>query len=438
MFHRRVAVIGAGYVGLTTSACLASLGHHVICADINATKVKRLREGELSIVEPGLPELVHEGLGADRLTFVVGAAAAVAGPVDVALLCLPTPMADGRAADTSAIESVVGEIGALLPPGCVVAIKSTVPVGTAARVAGLLNRDDLAVVSNPEFLREGTAVADFLHPDRVVIGAEHVDAAAKVAVLYAALGVPNVITDPASAELVKYAANCFLTMKLSYVNAIAELCERMGANIEDVTMGMGLDQRIGQAFLRPGPGYGGSCLPKDINALMRVSASAGFDFPLLRATIDINRRHQELIVAKVRRAAGGSLRGARIGLLGLSFKAGTDDLRDSPALAIAALLQAAGAELTGYDPALTRPWPDLDGVVRITEDAYHAAAGAVVLVLLTDWPEFRALDWPRLAGVMRGRALVDTRNHLDPQILWHAGIHWRGTGVPALHTEPPL
>jgi UDPglucose 6-dehydrogenase len=266
MFVRRIAVIGTGYVGLTTGACLASLGHHVVCADLDARKIAMLREGVVSILEPGLGELVAEGIAAGRLKFVVGARDAITpvGPpdpndqVEVVFLCLPTPMGKGGAADLAAVEAVTHEIRDLLPPGCVVVNKSTVPVGTAARTTQLLGRRDVAVVSNPEFLREGSAVHDFLNPDRIVVGCDQQDAAERVAALYSRLGTPTLLTDAASSELVKYAANCFLAMKLSYVNALAELCERLDANVHDVTEGMGYDRRTGQAFLQPGPGRGGS------------------------------------------------------------------------------------------------------------------------------------------------------------------------------------
>jgi UDPglucose 6-dehydrogenase len=304
MFVRRIAVIGSGYVGLTTGACLASLGHRVICADVDQGKVARLSAGEVSILEPGLPELVAEGLAAGRLQFVVGAAAAVE-EAEVVFLCVPTPMGNGGGADLSAVEAVITEVRALLPTGCVVVNKSTVPVGTAARTAQLLGRPDVAVVSNPEFLREGSAVHDFLNPDRIVVGCDAQDAAERVAALYARLGAPTVLTDAASAEMVKYAANCFLAMKLSYVNAIAELCERSGADVLDVTEGIGYDRRIGQAFLQAGPGWGGSCLPKDTHALLQVCAAVNFDFPLLQASLDTNTRQQHRMVDKVRDAVGG-------------------------------------------------------------------------------------------------------------------------------------
>ncbi len=427
MFVRRIAVVGSGYVGLTTGACLASLGHRVVCADVDADKVARLSAGEVSILEPGLPELVSQGLAAGRLEFVMGAAAAVS-EAEVVFLCVPTPMGSGGAADLSAVEAVAAEIRLLLPAGCVVVNKSTVPVGTAARTARLLDRPDVAVVSNPEFLREGSAVQDFLNPDRIVVGCDAQDAAERVAALYARLGAPTVLTDAASAEMVKYAANCFLAMKLSYVNAIAELCERSGADVLDVTEGIGYDRRIGQAFLQPGPGWGGSCLPKDTHALLQVCVAADFDFPLLQASLDTNTRQQHRMVEKVRDAAGGSLAGQRIGLLGLTFKAGTDDLRDSPALTVAALLAAEGADLIGYDPGVPAAVPGMTDDLQITDDPLKVASGAAALVLLTEWPEFRLLDWGQLAELVQRRIVVDTRNLLDADVLRRVGFEVHGIG----------
>jgi UDPglucose 6-dehydrogenase len=426
LFVRRIAVIGTGYVGLTTGACLASLGHHVVCADVDVDKIKRLDRGEVDILEPGLAELVTGELAAGRLSFVVGAAAAVTG-AEVIFLCVPTPMG---VADLTVVESVLEDVRELLAPGTVVVNKSTVPVGTAERTRELLGRADVAVVSNPEFLREGSAVADFLNQDRIVVGAASQDAAERVAALYARLGAPTVLTDAASAELVKYAANCFLAMKLSYVNAIAELCDRLGANVAGVTEGMGYDRRIGQAFLTPGPGWGGSCLPKDTSAMLQLADAADFEFRLIRATIDTNTRQRQRMVEKVRLAVtgrrGGSLSRVRLGLLGLTFKAGTDDLRDSPSLAVAALLRQAGAVLAGYDPALGLAC-ELDGI-RLVSDPYQAAHDAEALVVLTEWPEFRALDWSRMAELTTSPIVVDTRNLLDPDVLRRNGFSWIGLG----------
>ena len=308
--------------------------------------------------------------------------------------------------------------------------KSTVPVGTARRIARSLGRDDVGVVSNPEFLREGCTVADFMHPDRIVIGCDRPSLAKEVAALYAPLGAPAVLIDAASAELAKYAANCFLAVKLSYVNAIAELCERLDADISEVAEVLGYDSRIGQDYLSPGPGWGGSCLPKDTKALVQMADAAGLRFGLLRAAIQGNMRQERRMTEKVRSAVtgepGGSVSGKRIGLLGLTFKAGTNDLRESPALAVAARLHRAGAELAGCDPAVP---PDQDlGAIRVVADAYAAAADADAIVVLTEWTQFCTLDWMKVAKVMRTPVVVDTRNLLDAEVLRRSGLVYTGLG----------
>jgi UDPglucose 6-dehydrogenase len=438
-FARRIAVVGTGYVGLTTGACLASLGHRVLCADVDGAKVERLRSGRIDIREPGLPEMVGETMAAGRLSFVLGARAALAAferdgaPVEVLFICVPTPMGIGGIADLAAVEAVVEEVRDVLPPGAIVVNKSTVPVGTAERTAELLDRPDVAVVSNPEFLREGSGVGDFLHPDRIIVGSDAQDAAERVAALYARLGAPTVLTDWASAEMIKYAANCFIATKLSYVNAIAELCERLGADVMDVTEGLGYDKRIGQSYLSPGPGWGGSCLPKDTSALLQLSDSVDFEFRLLRAAIETNTRQSRRIVEKICSAVTGKRTGSlsrkRIALLGIAFKAGTSDLRDSPALAVAALLRQAGADLQAFDPAIAAADSPLDGeLLTVVDDPYVAAKDADALVILTEWPEFRALDWPRLAAAARSPLVVDTRNLVDPDVLRRAGFSWVGVG----------
>lgn len=433
-------MIGTGYVGLTTGACLASLGHEVVCADADPHKVGRLRAAQVDILEPGLPEAVRDGLDAGRLEFTGDTAAAVA-EADVVFLCLPTPMGAGGAADLAAVEAVAAQIREVLRPGCVVVNKSTVPVGTCERVAALLGRTDVTVVSNPEFLREGRAVHDFLHPDRVVIGAADPDAARRVAALYAELDAPLVLTDPASAELTKYAANFFLAMKLSFANNLATLCERFGADIADVTEGIGRDPRIGSAFLRPGPGWGGSCLPKDTHALLTMCDLSGVDFPLLSATIETNVAHQRQLVERVAAACGrggdGSLHGVRLTLYGITFKAGTSDLRDSPALAVARLLRERGAELTAYDPALREQRPDLSDLVELVDDPVRAAEGAAACLVLTEWPQLRDLDWAAIAARMAGHEVHDFRNLLDPDLLARAGLSWQGIGRPASAVRVP-
>jgi UDPglucose 6-dehydrogenase len=338
-------------------------------------------------------------------------------------------MAVHGGADVASVESVVEDIRDVLPPGCVLVTKSTVPVGTAARVHALLGRDDVRVASNPEFLRESNALHDFLEPQRIVIGSDDEDAIDVVAKLYDGLSVPVVRTDVASAELAKYASNGFLAMKLSYVNMLAELCEKLGADIDDVTRSMGYDDRIGPSYLSPGPGWGGSCLPKDTQALLSLAAQLHVDFAMLRNAVEVNTRQVRRTVAKVRHAvtgsSTGSLQGIRLALLGLTFKAGTDDLRASPALAVANLLADEGAKLYGYDPCV--PAGAEVGPVELVADPYQAANDAAAVVLLTEWPQFRTLDWTRLAAGMANRVLVDTRNHVR-DMLTGTDLAWRGVG----------
>jgi UDPglucose 6-dehydrogenase len=436
VFARRIAVVGAGYVGLTAAACLASLGHHVTCADIDEAKIARLVAGEVGILEPGLPELIAAGCAAGRLSFAVGATAAIAAhdaDVEIVILCVPTSMGVGGGVDLRVMETVIDEVRDVLPADCVLVNKSTVPVGTAKRTAELLGRPDVSVISNPEFLREGSAVRDFLNPDRIVVGGDDQDAAERVAALYARLGAPTVLTDSASAELVKYAANGFLAMKLSYVNALAELCERLGADIADVTKGMSYDRRIGREYLSPGPGWGGSCLPKDTNALLQFADAADFEFRLMRATIETNIRQQQRIADKVRRVVtgqrNGSLLRTRIALFGLTYKAGTNDLRDSPALVVATLLRQAGAGLVAYEPTLSIGTNNTDlAGIELAPDPYAAANGAEAVVVLTEWPEFRTLDWPRIRLSVSAPKVVDCRNLLDPGVIARAGLEWHGVG----------
>ncbi|MGW4328991.1 UDP-glucose dehydrogenase family protein [Nocardia sp. NPDC004573] len=428
----RVGVVGAGYVGLTSAACLAHLGHHVVCVDNDEAKVAALRAGTVAIVEPGLPELVREGLAENRLVFTSDPEAL--HECEVVLLCLPTPMGTGGSADLGVLEDALETLSTVLPPDCVLVTKSTVPVGTAARIPALSGLPSTAVVSNPEFLREGHAVEDFLHPDRVLVGAaEHDRASAeRVAALYAGTGAPVLRSDPASAELAKYASNAFLAMKLSFVNTLAELCERVGADITKVTGAMGMDDRIGPAFLAPGPGWGGSCLPKDTRALLRAAEASGVDFALVRDTLRANDHQQAMVLRKIRRAVtgavDGSLSGTRIGVFGLAFKAGTGDLRDSPAVAVARQLSRHDATVTAYDPCVPAGTPDLDGI-RVVDDPYLVAKDAGALAVLTEWPEFRALDWAKLATDVDRPVIVDTRNLLDEQLLSGTGFTLLSNGT---------
>jgi UDPglucose 6-dehydrogenase len=434
-----LAVIGTGYVGLTTGACFAHLGHRVICADIDERKVQMLRAGHIPIVEDGLAEIVHAAMAAGLLDFTLGAASA-AQDADIVFLCVPTPQGTDGGADLRFIEAAASEIAPVLKPGAVVVNKSTVPVGSTRVVEGVLRRDDVHVVSNPEFLREGTAVHDFLHPDRVVIGSDDRPSAERLAALYAGIDTPILITDPASAETIKYAANGFLAMKISFVNAVAAMCEAVGADVEHVVRGIGTDRRIGDGFLRPGPGWGGSCFPKDSRALVKIASDYGYDFTLMKGVIDVNEEQRRRMVAKIRRAVGADpsqrLGDVVVGVLGLSFKAGTDDLRDSPSISVVRALLAAGARVRAYDPTVDLTTaagsPDkaamLDGV-HIADDPYDAVDGASVAVVLTEWPEFGDLDLAKLAEVLgEGRCVVDTRNLLDPAAVRSVGLRYDGVG----------
>ncbi len=423
----RIAIVGTGYVGLTCGACFAHLGHDVVCVDVDAAKVEQLRAGRIPIVEQGLEELVATGLRDGNLRFALGAQGAV-DDREFVFLCVATPQGDDGSADLSYVQVAAAQIGPLLAPGAIVVNKSTVPVGSSGLVGNVLRRPDVAVVSNPEFLREGTAVHDFLHPDRVVVGCVDEAAGTAVAGLYADIDAPVVITDPESAETIKYAANAFLATKLSFVNAIASVCEGVGADIFDVLEGMGLDRRIGPDFMHPGPGWGGSCFPKDTRALQRIARDAGYPFDLLDAAVAANEGQFARTADKVRVAAGGFLQGVDVAVWGLAFKAGTDDLRDSPSLAVIALLLADGARVTAFDPAVLPGAPGLPAAVEVVTDPYEAARGAQVLVVLTEWPEFRHPAPEKVGDLMSARAVVDARNVLDRMAWRAAGFVHTGVG----------
>jgi UDPglucose 6-dehydrogenase len=419
----KIAIIGTGYVGLTTGACFAHIGHEVICADVDEEKVERLKRAEIPILEAGLDNLVREGLHDGRLQFVVGAANAVEG-CDFAYLCVPTPQGADGSADLSYIEDAAREIGPVLPSEAIVVNKSTVPVGSTRVVERALGRSDVAVVSNPEFLREGSAIHDFLHPDRIVIGAEDQSAAVQVQALYLGITAPVIVTDPASAETIKYAANAFLATKISFINAVAAVCEAVGADIKDVALGMGYDTRIGHEFLKPGPGWGGSCFPKDTRAMVRIAEDAGYDFNLLKGVVTVNDEQLHRVAAKIISLAGGSVDGKRIGVWGLTFKARTDDLRESPSLAVIRHLVERGAVVRGFDPSGP---PPLEGV-EVVDDPYAAVEGAEVLAVLTEWDEFRWLDIDKVADLMAARNVVDARNLLDRAALVRRGFEYQGIG----------
>jgi UDPglucose 6-dehydrogenase len=427
-----VAVIGAGYVGLTTAACLAHLGHTVFCADIDKERVDRLTKGEVPILEDGLPELVAEGLASKRLSFVVGAPAA-AKRAEFVFLCVPTPQGDDGAADLSFVEAVAREIALDLRPATVVVNKSTMPVGSTRLVQRILGAagaalDHIGVASNPEFLREGAAVRDFLHPNRVVIGCDDTAVAVRVSELYRKLDAPILVTDPASAEMIKYASNAFLATKISFVNAVANLCEAVDADVRDVALGMGYDTRIGFDFLHPGPGYGGSCFPKDVSAMLHTARTAGYDFSLLAGAVEVNRRQHEHMVAKARHLVGGSLEGVLVAVWGLTFKANTDDLRDSPAVAIARRLVEEGARVQAFDPGASEEAEQLVPGLKFVPDPYEVCEGASLLAVLTEWDEFRWCDFRRVAAAMGHLAVLDARNVLDPAALRRLGFAYEGVG----------
>jgi UDPglucose 6-dehydrogenase len=438
-----VAVIGAGYVGLPTAATLAHFGHRVTLAERDEPRLAALRSGRMPIVEAGLDELVAEGVAAGHLLFTESAIDAVAG-AEFVFLCVPTPQGDDGSADLSYVEAAAKEVGAVLQSGAIVVNKSTVPVGSATLVERVIGRPDISVVSNPEFLREGSAVRDSLRPDRLVVGADDAHAAAKVGALFASTGAPLIVTDATTSETIKYASNAFLATKLSYVNAVAGLCEEVGADVRDVMLGLGYDKRIGFEFLRPGPGWGGSCLPKDTRALLHIAQEVGYDFSLLAGAIASNEQQLARVVAKVETACGGSVEGLTVGVWGLTFKANTDDRRDSPSLQIAHRLAALGGRVQAFDPTVaveldgggsaagsdarddTVP-PDLQGLV-LCADPYGAAAGASAVVVLTEWDEFRWLDFGQVLKVMAVPSIVDARNLLDPAAVRRMGFDYAGIG----------
>jgi UDPglucose 6-dehydrogenase len=426
-----IAVIGCGYVGLTTGACFAHLGHHVVCADIDEARVDALNRGEIPILEAGLENLVREGVSGGRLSFVVGAPTAVED-AEFVYLCVQTPQAPDGSADLSFIEAAAREISPVLRSETIVVNKSTVPVGSTRVVERALDRGDVFVVSNPEFLREGSAVHDFLHPDRIVIGAEDQSAAVRVASLYLGIAAPLIVTDPASAETIKYAANAFLATKISFANAIAAVCEAVGADINDVVLGMGYDKRIGSEFLRPGPGFGGSCFPKDIRALIHIAEEAGYEFDLLKGVVLVNEEQFDRVAEKAIEMVGGSMQGCNVGVWGLTFKARTDDLRESPSLAVVRRLRQAGANVRAFDPSIPVPveahkLAALDGI-EVVGDPYAACEGADVLLLLTEWEEFKWLDFDKVAGLMAASRVVDARNLLDRESLRRRGFVYEGVG----------
>lgn len=421
-----VAVIGAGYVGLTTAACLAHIGHNVTCADIDKTKITQLNNGEIPIHEARLPELVQEGISKQLLKFVVGAQQAVTTS-DFVFLCLPTPQGEDGRADIGAVLEVVDEISEIIPSQAIIINKSTVPIGTNTSIQATIQRNDISVASNPEFLREGVAVTDFLQPDRIVIGATDKEVSGRVAALYSEIDAPIIEVDLASAETIKYATNSFLATKVSFVNGLAAVCEAVGADIESVTRGLGSDQRIGSRFLQPGPGWGGSCFPKDMQALVRLATDAGYEFDLLRAVIEANDQQFDRIVNKAELLLNQDLSGKNLTLLGLTFKAHTDDLRNSPAIEVAKRLAAKGATLTAYDPMVTSQ-AEIPQEIQIAMTIEEAMTGSDLALVLTEWPEFTRANWTSLIDLMNGPRVVDARNVLDRKEMVELGYLYDDLG----------
>ncbi len=431
----RIAMVGAGYVGLVTGSCFSEFGTDVVCVDKDAGRIRALRQGDMPIFEPGLDDLVARNVDAGRLSFTTDLEEAV-GEADVVFIAVGTPSRRGDGhADLSFVFEAAREVAAAVRGYTVLVTKSTVPVGTGARVAeiaGQLRPDtEIDVVSNPEFLREGAAIEDFMRPDRVVIGAETDRARAAMQELYRPLFLretPILFTDRETAELTKYAANAFLAVKITFINEIADLCERVGADVQDVARGMGLDRRIGDKFLHPGPGYGGSCFPKDTLALTRTASDAGAPVRLVETAAAVNEDRKRAMTGRVMEAVGGDAAGKTVAVLGLAFKPNTDDMREAPSLELVPALQAAGAAVRAYDPqAMATAGPLLPGVTWCA-DVYEAAAGADCAVLLTEWNEFRGVNLDRLRAAMAAPAIVDLRNVYKPAEMAAAGFAYRGIG----------
>ena len=434
---KRVCVIGSGYVGLVTGACLAEIGHKVACVDSDRAKIRSLLAGRLPFYEPGLAQLVSKNVKDKRLSFCYSVAEGMGGrgrPAEIVFICVGTPPRADGSADLSYVEAVAEEIAKTLSDYTLIVEKSTVPVETGDWVRKTIERFNrrkvpFDVASNPEFLSEGRAVEDFLHPDRIVIGVASKRAERGLQELYAPLKAPLVSTDVHSAELIKHASNSFLATKISFINAVANVCERVGADVAEVARGMGLDRRIGPQFLKAGLGFGGSCFPKDLEAFRWISEKKGYDFKLLKLVQDINDQQRHWVLKKVEEELW-NLEGKTVGLLGLSFKPETDDLRCAPSLDIIKALQGRRVKVAAYDPvAMPKAKPALKGV-RFARDAYDLAKGLDALVIVTEWPAFKELDYKRIYGLMRHPILLDGRNLLEPAKLRDLGFSYRAVGRP--------
>jgi len=431
----RVAMIGTGYVGLVSGACFAEFGHHVTCIDKNAEKIALLDEGHVPIYEPGLDAIIARNVREGRLDFATDLSEAVRA-ADVVFIAVGTPSRRGDGhADLSYVYAAAEEIAAAIDGFTVVVTKSTVPVGTGDEVEAVIAKarpdGDVAVVSNPEFLREGAAIEDFKRPDRVVVGVEEERAREAMRELYRPLFLnetPILFTQRRTSELIKYAANAFLAMKITFINEIADLCEAVGADVQQVAKGIGLDNRIGSKFLHAGPGYGGSCFPKDTLALVRTAEEAGAPIHLVETTVSVNDARKERMAQKIIAAAGGSVEGKTIGVLGLTFKPNTDDMREAPSLSIVPALQKAGAKIRAYDPAGLEEAEKLLSGVEFVTGPYQCAQGADVLAIVTEWNEFRALDLERVRGELKQPVIVDLRNIYDPADMAERGFTYVSVG----------
>jgi UDPglucose 6-dehydrogenase len=432
----RLTLIGAGYVGLVSGACFADFGHTVVCVDKDADKVAALRRGQIPIYEPGLEDLVANNVRQGQLSFTTDIAEGMKG-AEAVFIAVGTPSRRGDGhADLSYVYAAAREAAAAAEGFVVFVTKSTVPVGTGDEVERIVRetnpKADFEVVSNPEFLREGSAIGDFKRPDRIVIGASSARARSLMAEIYRPLSLnqpPLMFVDRRTSELIKYAANAFLATKITFINEIADLCEKVGANVQDVARGIGMDNRIGSKFLHAGPGYGGSCFPKDTLALVKTGQDADAPIRIVETVVAINDQRKRAMAKKVIAACGGSARGKTIGLLGLAFKPNTDDMRDAPSLALAQALIDAGATLRVFDPGAMGQAKPLLPDVTFCNDAYACAEGAEALVIVTEWDMFRALDFPRLSKLMTGKAIVDLRNVYSGEDVRRRGFAYYGVGV---------
>ncbi len=439
-----VTMIGAGYVGLVSGACFSEFGAHVICVDKDAAKVERLKRGEIPIYEPGLQDLVNRNVAQERLGFSADLAGVVANS-DLIFIAVGTPSRHGDGhADLSYVYAAARELAKHLRDYTVIVDKSTVPVGTARNVARIIREEnpqaDFDMASNPEFLREGSAISDFMRPDRVVIGVESPRAEQRLRELYRPLNLietPIMATGLESAELIKYASNAFLATKISFINEISALCDVVGADVHAVAKGMGLDNRIGRKFLHPGPGYGGSCFPKDTQALVRIAQENGVPCRIVESVIEVNAAQKARMLNKIRTALGGSEAGRQIAVLGLTFKPETDDMRDAPALAILPSLLERGAIIRAHDPEGEHEAKKLlPSGITYCAGPYEAVSGADAVVLLTEWNAYRALDLDRLKQLMSGRVFCDLRNVYDPAIMRNSGFHYVSVGRPYTADQP--